>query len=157
MLWSVAASSLWRSPVITKKQVSEISSFALRENWYPFRCVGHISRSTWVFRRCYQGIFFSCEFGCLSFVKHKPWAVWFRFVERKIKACMFYEPQLDQISQNISLPDSSKSVEFDLPTILIGELLRILNFVGLTVLTAFIIFNQSDYLNHFNKGFDRLI
>ena len=82
-----------------------------------FRCVGHISRSTWVFRRCYQGIFFSCEFGCLSFVKHKPWAVWFRFVERKIKACMFYEPQFDQISQNISLPDSTKSVEFDLPTI----------------------------------------
>ena len=69
---------------------------------------------------------------------------------------MFYEPQFDQISQNISPPDSSKSV-VDLPTILIGELLRILNFVGLTVLTAFIIFNQSDYLNHFNKGFDRLI
>lgn len=58
----------------------------------------------WIFWRCYREIFFSCEFGCLSFVKHKPWAVCFLFV--KWKSLRVLWATIRRISKNISLPDS---------------------------------------------------
>ena len=37
------------------------------------------------------------------------------------------------------------------------KLLQIVNFDGLSFLTALVLFNQSDYLNHSNKDSDKLI
>ena len=42
-------------------------------------------------------------------------------------------------------------------TILVCKLSQIVNFVGLTLLTAFVLYSQSDYLNHSNRDSDWLI
>ena len=42
-------------------------------------------------------------------------------------------------------------------TISVCRLLQIVNFDGLTFLTALVLFNQSDYLNHSYKDSDKLI
>ena len=40
---------------------------------------------------------------------------------------------------------------------LLCKLLQIVNFDGLSFLTALVLLNQSDYLNHSNKDSDKLI
>ena len=42
-------------------------------------------------------------------------------------------------------------------TVSVCKLLQIVNFDGFTFLTALVLFNQSDYLNHSNKNSDWLI
>ena len=74
------------------------------------------------------------------------------------KLACFYEPQFDRISRNISLLDSvlgtkkasGKSVKIDLPNSLSCSLWQIVSFDSLTFLTALVLFNNSDYLNHSN-------
>ena len=61
------------------------------------------------------------------------------------------------------LKTSGKSVKFDQPnyfslqTIAECELWWFLNVGSLTLLTALVLYSQSDYLNHSNRDFDRLI
>ena len=74
------------------------------------------------------------------------------------KLACFYEPQFDRISLNISLLDSvlgtkkasGKSVKIDLPNSFSCSLWQIVSFDTLTFLTALVLFNNSDYLNHSN-------
>ena len=44
-----------------------------------------------------------------------------------------------------------KSVNLTFRTISVCKPLQIMNFDGLTFLTAFVLFNQSDYLNHLTR------
>ena len=54
------------------------------------------------------------------------------------------------------LKTSGKSVKFD-RTILVYNLSQIVNFEGLSLLTAFVLYSQSDCLNHSNRDSDWLI
>ena len=54
------------------------------------------------------------------------------------------------------LKTSGKSVKFD-RTILVYKLSQIVNFEGLSLLTAFVLYSQSDCLNHSNRDSDSLI
>ena len=129
-LWSIAASSSWRSPVIAVKQASENTSAALRVKklelplisflmrWVEGR-IGHCSR---VLRRCHhERSSCSGEFGFRSFIKQSPSAVCVPLV--MWKKCVFLRAQFGWRSLNISLSDSvletkktlGKSIKFDLP------------------------------------------
>ena len=69
----------------------------------------------------------------------------------------FYKPQFNWISLNISLSDErlqANVLNLTCQCISVSELLQIVNFDGLTFLTASVLFNQSDYLNHSNKDSD---
>ena len=166
MLRSITATSSWRSPVLVVKQASEITSVALLSE--TMHCVeGHISHSSWILRRCHpEESLCSCEFNRGSFLKHAPF---------KLKSCLFstchvkkleccYELQFGRISLNISLLDSvfetkklqAKEINSTWRTLSVCKLLQIVNFDGLTFLTALVSFNQSDYLKHFNKDSDCL-
>ena len=69
----------------------------------------------------------------------------------------FYKPQFNWISLNISHSDKrfqAKVLNLTCQCISVCELLQIVNFDGLTFLTASVLLNQSDYLNHSNKDSD---
>ena len=69
------------------------------------------------------------------YIKHTPWAVCILIVLWRKLAC-FNEPQFGQISLNISLSDSVLVLNFTCQTISVCELWQIVNFDGLTFLTA---------------------
>ena len=48
----------------------------------------------------------------------------------------------------------AKALNSTFRSISVCKLLQIGNFDGLKILTALVLFNQSDYLNHSNKVFD---
>ena len=74
---------------------------------------------------------------------------------KKLECC--YELQFGRISRNISLLDSVfETKKLQAKEISVCKLLQIVNFDGLTFLTALVSFNQSDYLKHFNKDSDCL-
>ena len=108
MLRSIAASSSWRSPVIAMKQASEITLSAFEYTTlisFPMRWVeGHISHSSRILRRCHpEQSTCSYKFGCRSFIKHTPLAVFF-FYFSCIKTCGFFcKPQCGRILLKISL------------------------------------------------------
>ena len=126
---------------------------------------GHIGHSRGVLQRCHcKQSSCSCEFGCRSFLTHKPCAVCFLSVMGK-KLARFYEPQSGRILLNISLSDSvfettktsGKRFNFDLPnsfnlwTVADRDLWWFVNFDVLKFLTALVLFNHS------NKNSDWLI
>ena len=133
----------------------------------------HISHYSQVLHRCHPERF-SCsgEFGCRSFKKHSPCTVCFLPCHVKKLAC-FYELKFFLIfcflfgwsSLNISPQDSvletkklqAKVLNSTCQTILVCKLSQIVNFDGLTLLTAFVLYSQSDYLNHSNRDSDWLI
>ena len=146
----IPASSSWWSPKSNRPPFEWTTGKSLL--WYPLRIVlmeGHISHSSRVLRRCHlekSSCFF--KFGCRSFTKHTPWSVCFLIAMWKKLAC-FYELQIGRISINISLPDSvleTKKLQAKVwnsicRIVSVCELLQIVNYDGLTFLTALVLFN----------------
>ena len=158
--------------VISVKQASESASAALPVKKkelapisFPMRWVeGHISHCSWVLRCCHpEQSLCSGEFGCRSFIKHSPWTVCFLLVVWKKLAC-FYEPQFCRVSPSISLSDSAletKKLQAEVlkstcRTIQVLKLLQKADFDSLTLLTALLLYSQSDYLNYTKRDSDWL-
>ena len=105
----------------------------------------------------------SGEFGCRLFIKHSPWTVCFLLVVWKKLAC-FYEPQFCRVSPSISLSDSAletKKLQAEVlkstcRTIQVLKLLQKADFDSLTLLTALLLYSQSDYLNYTKRDSDWL-
>ena len=129
---------------------------------------GHISHCDRVLRLCnLEKSSCSGEFGCRSFVKTR--FEQFVFYLSSEKTCAFlYATIRPDFTEHFTCTffikkTSSKSVRFDLPNysslkaIAKCDLWWILNFDGLTFLTALVLFSQSDYLNYYKKDFDWFI
>ena len=124
---------------------------------------GHISHCDRVLRLCnLEQSSCSGEFGCRSFVKTR--FEQFVFYLSSEKTCAFlYATIRPDFTEHSPARISGKSVRFDLPNysslkaIAKCELWWILNFDGLTFLTALVLYSQSDYLNHSNRDSDWLI
>ena len=126
------------------------------------RVDGRLSHSRRVLRRCHpEKSLCSSEFSCRSFIKHKPSTVCFLIVK---KSACFYELRFGRISLN-------KSFSFyirDFKTIKVsnstGRLAyqfvrscRLLNLLFDIFDSFSVLFNQSYYLNHFDKDSNWII
>ena len=110
----------------------------------------------------------SGEFDCRSFKKHLPCTVCFLPCHMKKLACLYelkfffivcflfsWSPLQDSVLETSKL--QAKVLNSTCRTILVCKLSQIVNFDGLTLLTAFVLYGQSDYLNHSNRDSDWLI
>ena len=141
-----------RSPVITIKTASEITSASLRVNKelplvsFLMRWVeGYISHSRRVLRRCRpKEPSCSRQFGCRLFIKHTPWAVYFRHMKKL--ACFMRHNSAGlhrtfhfQILYERLKKLQANGLNLTCRTISVCKLLQIVWFDGMTFLTALIL------------------
>ena len=121
----------------------------------------HICHCSRVLPRCHpERSSCSGEFGCRSLKKHSPWTVCFLPCHVKKTRVFLWAITRLKFTEHFTsrfcirdLKTSGKSVKFDLPnycslqTIVECELWWFFNFDGLTILTALVLYSQSDYLN----------
>ena len=129
--------------------------------WCSLRCVEWKATTvTWILRRCHpeKSLCF-CEFGRRSFIKHAPWRVFFLII--LWKNFVLLSTIRPDFTKHFTFtfrmrPNKlqAKALNSTFRSISVWKLLQIGNFDGLTILTALVLFNQSDYLNHSNKVFD---
>ena len=163
MLRSITATSSWRSPVLVVKQASEITSAALLSE--TMHCVeGHISHSSWILRRCHpEESLCSCEFNRGSFLKHAPFKLFVFYLSCEKTRVLLWASIRPDFTKHFTFRFclrlkklQAKEINSTWRTLSVCKLLQIVNFDGLTFLTALVSFNQSDYLKHFNKDSDCL-